>query len=207
MELTLGVLQALGVFIGAPAVIGLGIVGLLAWWGTRSGMVASPRAVESSLKRRLLKSVDVLRGLSDEQIDDVASYAEWRRVAAGEVLGKAGESGERLFVVIKGEAQLSAQLALGEITVRVAGQGESFPLAALVGSRILITSAKALTDMELFTIPSSRLVALCSQRPEIGQRIYLNVADVFADRYSKTLGRLAFSTKTAVENAEFLANI
>lgn len=207
MELTLGILQALGVFVGAPAVIGLGVLGLLVWRGARLETTAAPERDELSAKRRVLEDVDVLHGLSEQQMGALASHAQWRRVRAGEALGKAGESGDYLFIIIKGAAQLAAPSTLGEITVRVAGYGESFPLAALVGSGALVTSGKALTDMELLAIPSFRLAALCSQEPEIGMRVYRNVAGVFVDRYSKTLERLAFMAGKAVENAEFLANI
>lgn len=207
MELTLGILQALGICLVAPAALGCGIVGLLTWWGRRSELVVCPQGDELNLKRRTLKEVDVLRGLSDEQIDNVASYARMSRAAAGELLAKAGELGEQLFIIIQGEAQLSAQSALGEITVRIAGHGESFPLAALVGSGILITSAKALTDMELLAIPRPGLLALCSQNPEIGLRIYANTANVFANRYIQTLAHLTFIVERATKDADFLANI
>ena len=109
--------------------------------------------------------------------------------------GKGGELGQTLFVIIEGEASLSAHSEIGEITVRIAGPGESFPLAALLASGALITTAEALTDMDLLAIPRSGLLELCSKDTEIGMRIYSNMAQLFANRYSATLTQLAISAE------------
>ncbi len=156
---------------------------------------------------RLLMEADVFRGLSDEQIDKVVSMAQQIHVSAGQLLGEAGELGDHLFIIIQGEAQLSTRSGVGEITVRIAGPGQSFPIAILVGPGTLITSGQALTDMELLEISCSQLVALCSQDPEIGLRVYSNVADLFADRYRKTLNHLTVTMERALKDADFLANV
>jgi len=162
---------------------------------------------EEAFKSRIMKQADAFKGMSDEQIGKVASLARRVSAASGDALGQGGESGENLYVVARGEAQLSARSAVGELTVRIAGPGESFPLAVLSGAGTLITSAKALTDMELLTISRSSLVNLCAQSPEIGMRIYANVAEVFIDRYRKTLGGLTHMEEQALKNADFLANV
>ena len=162
---------------------------------------------ESSLRRRVLKEADAFKGMSDEQLDKVASLARRSTVAAGEVLGTGGEPGAHLFVIVQGEAQLSTHSGVGEITVRIAGPSESFPLAARAGAGTLITSAKALTDMELLAIPRSGMLALCSESPEIGMRMYANIADVFVNRYKKTLGRLTAIEERTLKDADFLANV
>ncbi|MDP3063310.1 MAG: universal stress protein [Chloroflexota bacterium] len=162
---------------------------------------------ESGLRRRIVKEADAFKGMSDKQLDRVAALARRSTVAAGEVLGTGGEPGAHLFVIVQGEAQLSTQSGVGEITVRIAGPGESFPLAALAGAGTLITSAKALTEMELLAIPRSDILTLCSESPEIGMRIYANIADVFVNRYKKTLAHLTAVEERALKDADFLANV
>ena len=166
-----------------------------------------PGENDLGMKKRILKEVDVLEGLTDEQIGSIAALVERASVAAGEMLGKTGESGDSLFVLIQGEAQLSAPSALGEITVRIAGAGESFPLAALLGAGTLITSGKALTDLELLRISRSKLMELCSQDPEIGMRVYANIANVFVNRYTSTLAHLTELEERTLKDADFLANV
>lgn len=154
-----------------------------------------------------LKDVDIFKGLTDEQIERVAALGDPVRVSAGQALGRAGELGDRLFIITEGKAELSAHSSVGEITVRTAGPGESFPLAALVGSGILITSVEAMTDMDLLAIPSLRLRKLCLDEPEIGMRLYAAIAEVLGQRYSRTLARLTASAERVLKEADFFANV
>jgi CRP-like cAMP-binding protein len=180
-------------------------------FGPKELLVPEPAPVgadDLDLKRNILRETDIFRSLTQAQIDSVASLVQRSRVPAGQALAKAGEIGERLFIIISGDAQLSAYSAVGEVTVRIAGPGESFPLAALVGPGTLITSATALTDMELLLIPRTALTGLCAAEPEIGMRVYSAIAEVFADRYRKTLGHLSVSFQERVlQGADFLANV
>jgi CRP-like cAMP-binding protein len=133
--------------------------------------------------------------MSAQHIQRVVSLGRRIQVAAGEKQGRGGEVAESLFLILSGEASLSAQSDIGEITVRIAGPGESFPLASMLESGTMITTAEAVTDLELLAILRADLMALCSREPEIGMRIYSNVAQIFANRYSATLTQLALSAE------------
>ena len=156
---------------------------------------------------RLLRDVDIFRGLTAEQVDAVAVLGQPVDVSAGQQLVQAGESGDLVFVIVQGRAQLSAQSAIGDITVRVAGPGESFPLAAMLGAGTLITSATAMTDMKMLAIPRSSLFGLCAEDPEIGMRIYAAIGEVLGNRYRKTLERLTASAEEVLREVEFFANV
>ena len=161
----------------------------------------APTAVEvdteakTSPIAKTLKVADVFKGLSDEQIGAVVPMVQRVHVPAGQSLGHADELGDHIFVIADGEAELTAHTGVGDIAARVAGPGESFPLAVLVGSGSLITSAEALTDMELLQLGRSQLVTLCSLNPELGLLVYRNVAEVLVGRYSDTLRHLARSVE------------
>ena len=167
---------------------------------TSYGPVATGGGEQSHLDTRLFDEVDLFQDLSEEQIQKVVSLGERIQVSAGEKQGTGGELGQNLFVIVQGEASLSAHSEIGEIAVRVAGPGESFPLAALLGTGALITSAEALTDMDLLAIPRSELLEFCSTELEIGMRIYSNMAQLFANRYSATLTQLAISAERELRN-------
>jgi CRP/FNR family cyclic AMP-dependent transcriptional regulator len=147
------------------------------------------------LMLRGLKDVDLFKELSPEQIDAVASLGVPLSVPFGEVLGRGGQAVQELFVIIEGEAQLSFHSDMGDITVRVAGPGESFPMAALLEEGALITTGKALTDMELLSIPRDSLIELCTKDTDIGMKVYRAAAQQFASRYSNTLTHLAISAE------------
>ncbi|MBI4200283.1 MAG: Crp/Fnr family transcriptional regulator [Chloroflexi bacterium] len=161
----------------------------------------------ASGEKHLLRHADILRHLSEEQIAKIASQSQLFQAPAGWVLGTAGERGHYLFIILRGKAQLSAHTGAGEITVRIAGPGESFPLAALVGSGNLITSASAMTDMELLAIPRTTLLELCAADPAIGMGVYQAMAEILAERYRKTLGHLSAGAERALKEAEFWVNM
>ena len=158
-------------------------------------------------ERNELGEVDIFRDLTYEQIERVAMLGQRIDVPAGHELGRAGEPGDQLYVITEGQAELSTRSALGDITVRIAEPAESFPLASLIGSRRLITSAVAMTDMKLLAIPSDRLLALCSEDTDIGMRIFTTIADVLGTRYKKTLTHLADNAEKALMDADFFANV
>ena len=151
---------------------------------------------------RMLEQVDVFSDLFPHQVEKVAALGQRVHIPAGETLGKGGEPGENLFVIMEGEADLYAHSEIGEIAVRIAGPGESFPLAALLESGTLITSGEALTDMELLTIPRAPLLELCSEDMQIGIGIYAAIGRLFAQRYSVTLAQLAIAGERELRKRE-----
>ena len=138
-------------------------------------------------------TVDVFARLSREQIAAVVALGNRVSVAEGDTLGAGGEAGQNLFIIQSGEAQLTAQSEIGQIAVRLAGPSESFPQAVLLGEGTLITAGSALSDMTLLQIPRSRLLDLCTQDAAIGRGIYAATAQLFANRYSRTLTQLGMS--------------
>jgi CRP-like cAMP-binding protein len=87
------------------------------------------------------------------------------------------------------------------MTVRIAGPGESFPLASLVGYGMLITSVRAMRDMDVWELDRQPLLDLCHRRPEIGARIFAAAAGVMASRYRDTLKRLTAAADQSVAGA------
>lgn len=179
-------------------------------WAAEAGrQVPAPgtKTAVADMDRHLVRAVDILRDLSDEQIDQVVSLGRMVRVPEGQELGRAGEMGRCVFIVLEGNVEILAHSAIGEITVRIAGPGESFPLAAMLGIGTLITSVRAMTDTQMLAVPRASLLTLCAERPEIGMRVYASVADILAQRYRKTLSQLTTGAERALKESEFWANV
>lgn len=147
-------------------------------------------------------TVDMFSHLSRGQISAVVALGTVVQVKTGETLGDGGEAGLNLFIIQDGEAQLTAQAEIGRIAVRIAGVGESFPQAVLLGEGTLITAGSALTDMTLLQIPRARLLDLCTQDASIGRGIYAATAQLFAARYSRTLNELGVTLSQGVDLEE-----
>lgn len=167
------------------------------------------RSTESSITglASTLQTVDIFRDLTDTERETVASFGERVRIPAGQARGTASEPGSCLYIVLDGKAELSAPSAIGQITVRIAGPGESFPLATLLGSGSLITTVTAMTDMELLAIPRFDLLSLWQGNPTLGMRMYATIADILGNRYRSTLAHLTTSAEQALRAADFWANV
>ena len=155
-----------------------------------AGVSHSPAAAAEEFD---YSTVDVFARLTREQIAAVVALGNRVSVTEGETLGAGGEAGQNLFIIQSGEAQLTAQSEIGQIAVRLAGPSESFPQAVLLGEGTLITAGSALSDMTLLQIPRARLLDLCTQDAAIGRGIYAATAQLFANRYSRTLTQLGMS--------------
>ncbi|MBI4312275.1 MAG: cyclic nucleotide-binding domain-containing protein [Chloroflexi bacterium] len=156
---------------------------------------------------QLPHDVDIFRGLSSAQMSQVAALGSILSAPAGEVLGKAGERGTGIFILLSGRAELSARSGMGEMTVRIAEEGETLPLAALLGDGALITSITAMTDVEVLAIPRDNLLALFRKQPDIGSRLYANVAEILAGRYRAALFHFTSGTQRASAPADLWANV
>ena len=168
-----------------------------------AAIITPAEPTTSSDAVRVLRQANVFKGLSEEQLRRLAPLAQQVHLERGQALGGEGELGDHFYVIGEGEAQLGARTEVGDIAARVAGPGDSFPLAVLVGSGNLITSAQAITDMEVFRLGRSDLESLCNQNPEIGMRVYRNVADLFVGRYVDTLRHLSRSVEREIRESRF----
>ncbi len=138
-----------------------------------------------------IRDVDVFAHLDGEQADQILALGERRAVSAGTLLGHAHEAPTTFYIIFKGQAELSYGAESGEIAVRLAGPGESFPWAAMRGSGNLVTNCRARTDMEVVAIPIDALTAFCQENTEAGMSFYRGVMDQFAGQYGRTLAMLA----------------
>jgi hypothetical protein len=171
------------------------------------GEGAAPRPAETPAPtagtvEAVLRAADIFKGLSRDQIAKMVPMARRVNVASGQALGKAGEAGDHLFIIAQGEAQITAHTEVGDIAIRVAAPGNSFPVFVLIRSGNLLTSGRALTDMEVLELPRSELLDLCTQNPSIGVRVYMNLSEILAERYGSTLGHLARSVERELADTD-----
>jgi hypothetical protein len=91
--------------------------------------------------------------------------------------------------------------------LRVAGPGESLPLASLVGTRSLITDAVTLTDLRAFVIPAAAFLDFCKWNPGTGLKLYQVIGELLALRYTRTLEALAEALGVRVTEPALWANV
>ncbi|MFW6175147.1 MAG: Crp/Fnr family transcriptional regulator [Chloroflexota bacterium] len=154
-----------------------------------------------------LRQVDIFSELPTGELRALAQLGEHVNIQQGTRLGTEGQIGGEVFVILSGQAQLSANSSIGSVTVRVAGPGEIVPFAAMLGEGRLVTTVDAMTDMEAWRLDRSRLRELCQRNPDIGARIYGKAAEVLAERYRVTLTHLTERSEQTLREADFWVNV
>ena len=221
MLLLLGILggYVLGGLMLLLALVTPPIVGIVAFtrWLIRPRAVQDPQVVsqpveEVSVTARAvtaadLRAVDIFKRLSDQELAQIAAIGRAISVPQGTLLARQGDIATSVYVVLEGQAQLTTSSPQGEITVRIADPGESLPLAALLGSGQLITTAYAMSDLSGMEITRDVFSELLRRQPEIGMSVYQAVAEILGGRYQNTLTRLVGTMEQALRQADVFANV
>ena len=101
---------------------------------------------------KLLSRCDLLRHLPAQAIEDLLPTVRTRRLAADEVLFRAGDPGDALFIVAKGRFQIKAESGS---SIAELGEGEAFGEMALLNGGARTATAVPLVDVELLEIDRS----------------------------------------------------
>ncbi len=126
----------------------------------------------------MLRKVDFLAPLSDEQLAMVARGAEYIRKEAGEALFKKGDAGESFYVVVSGEVNLMAE---GGRLVEVVKPGGFFGEIALLTGEPRATSAMAATMCELAAVGREDFQGMVMANPTVA----LEMSRILGQRLAK----------------------
>ena len=127
-------------------------------------LTAEPEREEDSPLAELLRKVDFLAPLSDEELGTMARGAEYQRKEAGEPIFKKGDAGEMFYVVVSGQVNL---LAEGGRLVEVVKPGGFFGEVALLTGEPRATSASAGSVCELAVVGREDFRGVVMANPSI----------------------------------------
>jgi CRP-like cAMP-binding protein len=122
---------------------------------------SATRFREYALERKkedidLLAKCDLLRHLRPEAIDDLMSRVERQHVAAGQILFRAGDPGDALYIVAKGRVAVlppsSAGVRSEGTAIAELGEGAVFGEMALLAGAPRTATIRAETDADLLRL-------------------------------------------------------
>lgn len=133
-----------------------------------------------------LRDGELFAGLSEEGCRAVEGLAQRRSHAAGEVLFRAGDPADELYVIRRGRVELTFPLVvLGETRetrFQSLEPGRTLAWSALVPPHRMTMSARASTDVELLVLERARLLDELGRRPDVGHAVMGNLSRVVAAR-------------------------
>ena len=135
-----------------------------------------------------LRQIDWLRGLSDDELKLLVPTVSVRQFGAGEMLVRAGEQGDSMFIVRSGKAEVFGHTADGQIRhVANYARGDVTGEMALMTGEPRTASVRALTDLEVIEMDREGFVRLFKEHPDAAA----GIGDIITARNRDLLEKLA----------------
>lgn len=156
--------------------------------------------IEHNHRRLLLSESFLFRDMPKEDLDKIVDFTKVKHAKAKEVIFRKDESGQQMFIIIKGRVSLSTSSASGkELNLGMLGEGEIFGEISLIDKkeRTATVTAKEATDM--LVIDRTYFIPFIKKNPDVAITLLkamatrLRVTDqLFEDTVFRQLpGRLA----------------
>jgi uncharacterized membrane protein len=115
----------------------------------------------------LLADLPLFAPLAPEELALLAQAVEVRRLDAGQILFKAGDPGEAMYIVVAGEMELSVVDRAGQkIVLTGSHRGDVFGELAMLDAGPRTATARAVVAAELLELDRADLLLLVTQKPE-----------------------------------------
>jgi CRP-like cAMP-binding protein len=127
---------------------------------------------------KLAEKVKAFHGLSAAEIGEVLTHAEKCTFDPGTAIIKEGNVGTHMYIIIAGEACVTKKGRGGEIELARLGATDSFGEMALADHETRSATVHAVSACVLVRLNDK----IVSVRPEIGAKIYRNIAHMLSER-------------------------
>lgn len=118
-------------------------------------------------KAKVLEKIPLFRDLSQRQLKQIARLADEIDVPAGKRLATAGDTGRELFVIIEGQATVTA----GRSKVTRLGAGDFFGEMSLIDGRPRSATVQASSPMRLLVVGQREFWSLLDAAPPLVRKI------------------------------------
>jgi CRP-like cAMP-binding protein len=124
-----------------------------------------------------LQNVPIFAGLNEAALNLLWDRAKEVKAPAGEVVVREGETGNRLFVVGKGQVRVCKHFGqVGEVELAKLAPGNFFGEMCILETLPRSATVQAITDATLYTLTSLSFYHLYEQMPAQHSILVLNIA-------------------------------
>lgn len=132
-----------------------------------------------------LRRVELLGGLTDGELLQIAQICKLRRVPAGQVIFNEGDDSDELLIIHEGCVRVSlhtrtAEGSMAPSTINMLYTGQSFGEMALLGGATRSATVTSVDACALLVINERAFAALCDTNPRIGYHVMRNMASDLA---------------------------
>ena len=130
--------------------------------------------------------------LSTESLEKLAKIADEQTVAAGQPIFAESDPAEYLYVIVRGEVNLSCELGNGELrVVDTLVDGELVGWAAFVEPYRCRTLATAVKETHLVRLHAAKLRGFCEADHRLGVQFLTQIARMLSSRLNSARVQLA----------------
>jgi len=141
--------------------------------------------------RDLLARVALFAGASEDDLDRVAAWTEEARFTAGDVLLRAGERADRLYILVEGRVALSVHApGRGDLVVETLGPGDVVGVSWALPYERWDLDARALTDGACLALDAAPLRTVMDGDDPLGRVVRLGITGLLGERLHATRLRL-----------------
>ncbi len=136
----------------------------------------------------LLRNVDILMGLSEDQLSSIGKLCQEKSYVEGDVLFSEGESADRLFFMAEGAVDLSFSLP-GRVrtpatTIVSVPRGRAFGWSSLMPPYRYRLNAHCTTETcKILCLESGPLRQLFDTDMQLGYQVTINLATLLSSRF------------------------
>ena len=126
----------------------------------------------------ILKQVELFRGLSDDQLQQVAAITSKELFEVGQIIFNQGEDGDKMYIVGNGQVEIKVQHRTGYTYSAVyLGEGQVFGEMALIDESTRSASViGAQEDTIVYSISREEFERLCTTDTATGYLMMRNIA-------------------------------
>lgn len=134
-------------------------------------------------KSAVLRKSELFAGLNNEELELVEKYMEPKQVTAGSLICKQGKAEDKIYVVEEGAVAIILEVGpMSNRQVQAACTSESFGWSGLVEPYVSTATVRATEKTKLLVFSAKGLRDICGTRPDVGCKLYHNVAKIVAKR-------------------------
>lgn len=139
----------------------------------------------------ILQKARLFAHLSIKEIEVLAEAMFYSEFEAGQALVYEGESGNELFIIVKGTISVSVKSEGKEIELVRLGAGDFFGEMAMLEQEHRSATCKAVESTSCLVLKSQDFSSLIIDQPKIASTVLYNMLKITGGRLSKTDGLLS----------------
>lgn len=140
-----------------------------------------------------LAKIHMFSGLSRRSLERIAAISTEEAYPLGTVLFRAGEAGDKLYLILDGRVRISREVSgLGEEALAVLGAGDYFGEMAMVDDAPRSADARVHERCKLLTIPKESMQHLLFLHKDVAYEILWNVVRTLSGRLREANEKLTF---------------